>query len=199
MSRRIGVRLALLIPVLLSGCAGMPARTDCAWIDPLSYCLAPPEALAALHGQFRMVTVSEPGGRRDFLAVVTRDDSGIEITATGLSGRPLFLVRYRGATVSVSPPEALPSPGRLVALLQFAYLNDEQLAHGLRDAPPDVRMESDRRGRRLLVDGDPMLEVETLESGRRIRLPTADVEVWIRPVPGLSRRHGAGRIPGGAA
>lgn len=192
---RTRIRLGVLA-LLLTGCAGVSPHRDCTWVEPLSYCLAGPEALAMLHGEWRMVTVSSSRGRRDFLAVLARDDAGLEISATGLSGQPLFLVRYRGDTVSVSPAGALPSPERLIALLQFAYLGDEQLLVGLRDAPPAVHLESGRRGRRLLVDGEPMLEVERLESGERIRLPRADVEMWIRPVPGQSGLPAPpGRIP----
>lgn len=128
-------RLAfLLLIVLLAGCASLPQGPGCVKIGPYgAACLLPPSALPEIQAQ-HVITVEHDGQKDTFLGRLGIDRDTLRLAGASLFGTHLFSIDWDGNSIVTRPPRKDMHPDLIVAMLQAAIAEPDQLRprlHGL--------------------------------------------------------------------
>lgn len=122
------LRVCLTFVILLmAGCASVPRGPGCVAIGPAgAACLLPPSALPALEAR-HLVTVEHDGRKDTFLGRLRIDDKALRLVGSSLFGTPVFSLVWDGHAVVMQPQREQMHPGLIVAMLQAAIVDPNQL------------------------------------------------------------------------
>ncbi|MBW3568017.1 MAG: DUF3261 domain-containing protein [Proteobacteria bacterium] len=170
----------LLLVLVLSGCAHSGATGPCANPAPgVRYCLLPPNALPA-DGEPRLVHVTGNELDQHMISQVNVDTARLTMIATNLLGQPLFEIRYKnsasGPTVSVFPADAPMEAAWLLALLQIAEADADEVRSGLRGS---VLIE-EGHSRRIERNGETLVWIDKRNGRTEIHIPRQQFRINIR-------------------
>ncbi len=179
------VCILLCLPVLIAGCASLPAN-HCTTIGKKGeFCLLPPADLPEIQA-LNMFDIRSDRRQEIFIGQLQIDANAIRFAANTMFGTNLFSIIYDGKTLVSSPQHVNLHAERLVAMLELSIAPPTILENRLRDLRMQVYENNGNQARELFEHGNLIVHIEISNSTRgnmiSIQLPLEHISIRITPL-----------------
>jgi len=179
---------ALLITVLLAGCASAPLAPGCERFGrDGALCLLPPASLPAVDGS-RLVSVDRDGHQDSFIGLLHVDDHDLRLVGLSLFGTSLFSVSYDGQGFTAEPKSDERYLRQLLVMLELAVADATQLEPRLQGITLETGTTNGVETRDFYEHGEKIAHLERsagplADATLRIDVPRLKLAVLMKPMP----------------